>query len=73
MEEQYKSGEIFDHQCNGKSGGLVSLDIEPEKSNPKGGMYRTKNIVTDYISGAVQQMKSELSPRDDFYNDPLPF
>ena len=71
LEELYKSGNIEAYQLSGKCGGLVSLDIEPEKPNPRGGMYRPKNVVLDYIQGAMQQVKSEKGV--DFEDSDIPF
>jgi hypothetical protein len=74
MQEEYKSGNIPEHLFMNKNGGKVVLDIEGEKPNGKGGMYKAKNIVVDYIntpSGSL--MKPLPDAKDDFLNDSIPF
>ncbi len=49
MKSEYQSGNIHESMFLGKCGGRVCVSVEGEKPNPKGGMYKAKNIVKDYI------------------------
>jgi hypothetical protein len=74
MQEKYKSGNISDVEFMSKSGGLVSIGIEPEKENPKGGVYRAKNIVLDYVIDSPDVYKSLIRIDDKpFGSDDIPF
>jgi hypothetical protein len=79
LTDSYINGELQASQCLGKSGGKVMLGFEDEKPNPKGGMYKAKNIVVDYVDGIV--LKSGIAaphvakPNADgsFIDDDIPF
>jgi hypothetical protein len=74
MQEEYKSEDIPSEKFLMKNGGKVVLDIEGEKPNPKGGFYRAKNIVIDYIASPPGSMMKPLPEvKDNFLNDDLPF
>ena len=74
MQDQYKSGEIRAAMCQGKSGGMVEIGIDPEKPNPKGGVYKAKNIVKDYIAGEkAYDMKPLPEVKNNFVDSDLPF
>jgi Protein of unknown function (DUF669) len=74
MQDEYKSGNIPPENFLYKSCGKVMLKIEGEKPNGKGGMYRAKNVVSDYI---VAPHGSTLKPlpevKNDFPDDDIPF
>lgn len=74
MQDQYKSGDVPASMCLGKSGGKVMISIEGEKPNPNGGMYRSKNIVKDYIvSPHGSTMKPLPESKSNFPDDDIPF
>lgn len=76
MSEKYMSGNIPAEDFLYRSGGLVVIGIEKEKSNPSGGMYKAKNIVKDYVIPVDVKpsgMKPLPTPKDDFLNDEIPF
>jgi hypothetical protein len=49
MQEEYNSGDIPEHKFLNKSGGKVQIGFEDEKQNPKGGTFKAKNIVKDFV------------------------
>ena len=73
METEYKSGNLPPESFLRKSGGKVMIEIEGEKPNPNGGMYKAKNIVKDYIVYHHGSTTKPLPEKDDFINDDLPF
>jgi len=73
MQEEYKSGNIPQEQFLNKCGGSVCIGIEGEKPNPKGGTFRAKNIVKDYVKLPGSKLKPLPKPKDDFLNDEIPF
>lgn len=76
LQDLYQMGDIPAERCLGKSGGKVLLGIEGEKPDGKGGMYRAKNIVKDYINLAgskLMPIRPVTQTADDFLNDALPF
>lgn len=74
MQDEYKSGNIPAESFMFKSGGQVSIGIEPEKQNPNGGMYKAKNIVKDYIFAPHgSSMKPLPDVKNDFPDDEIPF
>ena len=75
IQDQYLSGNLPADSFMNKCSGMVVLDIEPEKPDGKGGMYRAKNIVKDYVA---EPHKSMLNPikqeiKDEFQDSELPF
>jgi len=72
MQADYLSGDIPASKFMGKDEGLVILDIEPEKPDGKGGVYKAKNIVKDYIKSSPGSITAPLGIQEPF-NDPLPF
>ncbi len=76
MTEQYKRGEIPAFQFQHKSGGKVVIDIEPEKPNPNGGVYKAKNIVVDYVYD-IDMPSEEKNPvsasTEPAFSDDIPF
>lgn len=74
MQDQYNSGNVPAGLCLGKSSGRVLIGIEGEKPNPNGGMYRSKNIVKDYIVAPHgSSMKPLPDVKNEFHNDDIPF
>lgn len=74
MQGEYASGNIPASSCMNKSGGMVIIGIEGEKPNENGGMYKSKNIVKDFISPAQgSTMKPLPETKSDFINDEIPF
>lgn len=73
MQDKYKSGSIHENDFLNKSGGLIVLDIEDAKSNGKGGMYRAKNVVKDYVLDNARPSTLQPLKNDDFHNDDIPF
>lgn len=74
MQNEYISGNIPADAFLYKSGGRVLLGVEGEKPNGKGGMYKAKNIVKDYITephGSTMKPLPEV--KNDFHDDDLPF
>jgi len=75
MQDKYLSGNIPAYDFMAKRGGLVVIGIEGEKPNPKGGMYKAKNVVKDYIlDNANPSMLQPLKkmPENEL-NDDIPF
>lgn len=77
MQDLYVKGEVTDKDCLAKSGGQVVIGIEGEKPDGKGGMYRAKNIVKDYIAAIpgslTAPLPAPLSEKKDSFEDDLPF
>ncbi len=74
MKSEYQSGNIPAEAFLYKSGGRVLLGVEGEKPNGKGGMYKAKNIVKDYIVAPHgSTMKPLPEVKNDFPDDNLPF
>jgi hypothetical protein len=76
MQEQYKLGVIDPHMLVNKCGGMVFLDIEPEKPNDLGGFYPAKNVVKDYVGEPHGSMTMPLKPLPEVnnkFNDDIPF
>jgi len=75
MQDEYKSGNVPAESFMHKSGGKVVLGIEGEKPDGKGGVYKAKNVVKDYI-GEINHTPSAtnpLPPKDNLDVDELPF
>lgn len=75
MHNEYLSGDIPAENFMDKSGGMVILGIEGEKPDGKGGMYKAKNIVKDYIGSPKPDHMMPLGhpKKDDFIDSELPF
>lgn len=73
MESEYKSGFLPPDSFMYKSGGRVMIGVEGEKPDGKGGMYKSKNIVKDYIVAPHGSTTKPLPVKDDFVSDDLPF
>ncbi len=75
MENEYSSGDIAAISFMNKSGGMVSLKIEDAKPDGKGGMYKAKNIVHDYISESKPSslMPLSASKTEEFIDSEIPF
>lgn len=78
MQEQYSRGCLLETDCRNKSGGRVMIGIDPEKPDGKGGMYKAKNIVKDYVVAAHGSMQSPAAMKPlpevkNDLNDELPF
>lgn len=76
MQDEYSTGCLPPESFMHKSGGKVVLEIETEKPNPNGGMYKAKNVVKDYIAeshGSSLMPLGDHNKKDDFINDDLPF
>ncbi len=76
MEPDYLSGNIPAEKCSFKSGGKVLIAIEGEKPDGKGGMYKAKNIVRDYVLDVNHQpsmTKPLTQTKGDFVDSDLPF
>lgn len=76
MQDAYQSGNVEADHCQNKSSGKVVIGVEGEKPNPRGGMYKAKNIVLDYVSAPLGSPMTPLAPltkENDFINDDLPF
>lgn len=77
MFDQYNSGNISAHEFVDKNEGRVLLGVEGEKPDGKGGMYKAKNIVKDYIGSAQASLTAPLmspSKGQDFVDDKdIPF
>lgn len=80
MQDDYKSGDIPANDFVNRSDGRVLLGIEPEKPDGRGGMYKAKNIVKDYIvaphgstTAPLGNHSSNVLHNDDFINDAIPF
>lgn len=74
MQDLYQSGNIHHENFLNKSGGRVLIGIEGEKENGKGGMYKAKNIVKDYIVAPHGSMMKPLpESKDSFVDDEIPF
>jgi len=73
MEDQYQSGiipaESFLHKCSG----VAIIGIQDEKPDGKGGMYKSKNIVKDYILEPKGSMMKPLPEMKDTFSDEIPF
>lgn len=73
MQNEYLSGNIPAENFLYKSGGLVMIGVEGEKPDGKGGMYKSKNIVKDYIVAPHGSTLKPLPEKDSFIDDALPF
>jgi hypothetical protein len=76
MQDEYNSDDIPCESFLYKSGGRVLLGVEGEKPNPKGGMYKAKNIVKDYIMAPHGSMMKPLPDpgfKDSELDSDLPF
>lgn len=79
MEQEYRAGRIMAQDILDKSGGRVQIGREGEKPDGKGGFYKAKNIVKDYVSDAEPSRLMPLgfvSPNaatNEFHNDAIPF
>ncbi len=78
MVEEYKSGNIPAESFLYKAAGKVLLGVEGEKPNPKGGFYKAKNIVKDYIvapHGSTMKPLPEVKNgfKDSSLDEDLPF
>lgn len=74
LQNEYESGELPSNKCLNKSGGRVCISIEGEKPNPNGGVYKSKNIVKDYIADQKGSLMNPLPEyKDSFIDDALPF
>lgn len=71
--EEYKSGNIPAEKCMNKCGGKVLIGFEDEKPNPKGGMYKAKNVVKDYVKEHKISQAMPLIKEGESFNDDLPF
>lgn len=72
MQMEYQSGNIPAENFMGKSGGEVHISIEGEKPNPNGGVYKSKNIVKDYIGTPKPSgMKPLPDVKGNFVDDTL--
>ena len=74
MQDIYKSGNVPAESFMHKSGGRVILGIEGEKPDGKGGMYKAKNVVKDYVVD-IDHKPSALNPlpKKDEFSDDIPF
>jgi|SRR6185295_11243838 len=73
------SGKLSDKACENRKG-KAEIIIIPKKPDGKGGHYRAKNSVKDYVKldGDISKEAFTLSvppkmPADEFINDALPF
>lgn len=73
MQDEYKLGDIAAESFLHKTSGRVVIGVEGEKPDGKGGMYKAKNIVKDYIAAPQGSLLTPLTPKDDFINDIIPF
>jgi len=73
MVDIYKSGEISADQCMNKNGGMVVIGIDHEKPDGKGGTYKAKNIVKDYIVAPHGSLITPLTQKNDFIDNDIPF
>lgn len=73
LEEEYNIGHVPWVKCMDKCGGKVLIGFEGEKLNPKGGVFKAKNIVLDYIKSSEVAMKPLPAKKDEFFDDSIPF
>ena len=75
MGDVYQSGSVSSNQCMSKSGGKVVIGFKAEKPNPKGGMYKAKNVVLDYVVAPECSITRPIQPNvaPEFINDDVPF
>ena len=74
MQEEYKSGNIPEHSFLLKNGGQVVVDIDPEKPNPKGGVFKAQNVVRDYVMSTKEPYVGlKPLPGSKNYDSDIPF
>ncbi len=71
--EVHEKGKYDENTFLNRSGKFF-IDIEKEKPNPNGGMYKAKNKVLDYLpSDPNNKAKQPANSSNDFHDDDLPF
>lgn len=73
LEQDYDSGNVPAEKCLYKSSGKVVIGIEGEKPNGKGGTYRAKNIVKDYIVSPPGSPARPLLQDNNTFDQDVPF
>ncbi len=74
LEENYKTGKIEPHLLMRRTGKCY-VTTQPEKPNPNGGVYKSRNIIEDYLGhtkmSEMMDKAPELGKTDEFINDAL--